>query len=313
MTLIATGAARRRFNPHPEPDHPTSAPWNAATFTVTPTPDGTGSVVHPDVIDFWTQHGMRAWRGYRYWMAVTPYFNTNDDVENPCILVSHDAYTWQVPPGLTNPVYPWPGGALYNSDPDLTYDPDEDELVLIYRGGSLVPRLARSGDGVTWPASATQITYTHTGEILSPTLLRISATEWWLYGVQLSSGIVQRWTSTDLTTWTGPTNCTGLAAIAAWHIDVTHHSGVFWGLVNVYAQPGKLHSIASADGLSWSLGGEVIVPALLWESQWVYRATLTPHEAGDRFRVWYSARGTESWRVGYTQIPLTEWPAPPTP
>ena len=42
------------------------------------TPDGTGHVVHPDVVD-----AGAPFRGYRYWMAMTPYpFGRDRDRES---------------------------------------------------------------------------------------------------------------------------------------------------------------------------------------------------------------------------------------
>lgn len=297
MTL--TGGRRR---------HGLARPYNAASYLSTPTPDATGSAVHPDVIDF----GVDGWNGWRYWMAITPYYNTNDDLENPCLLVSADGVTWQVPAGLTNPIYAWPGGTQYNSDPAIAHDPATDEMVLIYRDGDLSPRIARSADGVTWPDSATPITYTRVGEILSPTLVRISASEWWMYGVNYGTRKVQRWTSADLATWAGPVTVTGLDAIESWHLDVAEFNGRFYALVNVY-DPDNLFAATSSDGLAWSLNPSPVIapPSTGWDAGWVYRATLTPHESGNRFHVWYSALGNASWRIGYTQIPLSEWPSPP--
>lgn len=306
VTPLIAGSARRRIP---------GRPYNAETYTTTPTPDGSGSVVHPDVIDFDHILG-QPWNGWRYWMAVTPYLNGNDDVENPCILVSHDGQTWQVPAGLSNPVYPWPGGAQYNSDTDLTYDPGTDELVLVYRGGNLSPRVARSSDGIIWPETATPITFTGGGgEILSPSLVKLGPNSWAMYAVggPLGSRTVRRWTSADTLTWTGPTETTGITGMAAepWHLDVIRHDGTYYMLVDTYT-PDFLYAAASTDGLAWTLNTDpVISPLLPWDSQWIYRATLQPHESGDRFRVWYSALGNASWRVGYTQIPLTEWPAIP--
>lgn len=302
MTLVAV--ARRRTPP-------LVAPYNAPTYATTPTPDGTGSLLHPDVIDFRQING-GTWHGWRYWMAVTPYFNTNDNLENPCVLVSQDGQTWQVPSGLTNPIYPWPGGSQYNSDTDLVYDPDADEVVLIYRNGDLHPHVARSADGVTWPPQATAITYTKSGEIVSPAVIRVGPGQWHMYACQTSTGNVQRWTSANLLTWTGPQMATGLDAIESWHIDVIRHDGKFYALINTYDPASdNIYAATSSDGLAWMLNtAPVIAPSAGgWDSQWLYRATLQPHERGDRFRVWYSALGpVASWRVGYTQIPLAEWP-----
>ena len=60
-----------------------------------------------------------AWNGYRYWMAMTPYPNAQNAYENPSIVVSDDGETWIEPPGISNPIVPYPGAGYYNSDPCL--------------------------------------------------------------------------------------------------------------------------------------------------------------------------------------------------
>src|SRR5699024_8293928 len=62
-----------------------------------PTYEGSGKAVHPSV------HAFRIpWNGYRFWMAFTPYPNTQH--ENPSIVASGDGVNWVVPSGLTNPI-----------------------------------------------------------------------------------------------------------------------------------------------------------------------------------------------------------------
>ena len=51
-----------------------AAAVSAANYLTLPTPDGSGQMVHPDVIDFGSNN---AWNGWRYWMAITPYTNTD--------------------------------------------------------------------------------------------------------------------------------------------------------------------------------------------------------------------------------------------
>ena len=82
-----------------------SVDMNAPAPLVTPTYDGSGQVVHPDVV-----HVPGGWNGYEYWMGMTPYPNSNDDFENPSVLASNDNVTWVVPPGVTNPLAPEPLG-----------------------------------------------------------------------------------------------------------------------------------------------------------------------------------------------------------
>ena len=51
---------------------------NAPAPLVTPTYDGSGQVVHPDVV-----HVPGGWNGYEYWMGMTPYPNGNNDLREP--------------------------------------------------------------------------------------------------------------------------------------------------------------------------------------------------------------------------------------
>ena len=69
-----------------------------------PTYDGSGQVVHPSVIDFINEYGIDAWSGYRYWMVLTPYPQSQDKFENPSLYASHDGLTWVVPHPITNPL-----------------------------------------------------------------------------------------------------------------------------------------------------------------------------------------------------------------
>ena len=85
---------------------------NAPVPLVTPTYDGSGQVVHPDVV-----YVPGGWNGYEYWMGMTPYPNSNNSYENPSVLASNDNLTWVVPPGVINPLAPTPPG--HNDDVEL--------------------------------------------------------------------------------------------------------------------------------------------------------------------------------------------------
>ena len=90
--------------------------WSANTHTplTTPTYDASGEATHPGVYDAGTG---QTWNGYRYWMVMTPYPNSDATKENPSILASADGTTWVVPAGLTNPIAsPNP---VQCSDPDI--------------------------------------------------------------------------------------------------------------------------------------------------------------------------------------------------
>lgn len=302
---------------------PTSAPYNAPEWIPTPTADGSGSVVHPGVVDIG-----RTWHGYRYWMAVTGYYQTNNDYENPHILASRDGWRWEPPPGLTNPVYPKPPDDRFNSDTDIEYDPRSDELVMIYRE-MLADRthqafIARSPDGVTWPAKATPLNWTRPdggdGQVLSPSIVRVGEGDWWLFGIdriQLQRLLIYKATEPD-GPWTGPTVVGNiLMPQTPWHLDVIWHEGAFRALVDVWLGEGVAndgyYAGSSVDGLTWAWSPtRIMQPSTSgWDTGETYRATFTPHENGTHYRVWYSAGGPDSWRVAYTELPTSLWPAPP--
>jgi hypothetical protein len=60
---------------------------------------------------------------------------SDNQIENPSIVPSHDGITWVTSNGLINPVVPTPSGLAggYNSNPHLVADPNEKTLHLVYR------------------------------------------------------------------------------------------------------------------------------------------------------------------------------------
>lgn len=315
MSILTAGARRRGQAIDTTPyAMPTSAPWNVPQPTITPTYDGTGSALHPGVLDFRQING-GTWNGWRYWMAMTPYYNNNDTLENPSILVSSDGYTWQEPLEGMNPIYPWPG-ASYNSDTDIEYDPSTDELVLIYKGPGpeFNPRVARSADGVTWPAAATAFAWPNVAnEQVSPALIRLPDGTWACWTNKFPTpAAISYWTAPDpLGPWSGPTACTGFHRMG-WHLDVTHVGGIYYMLI--FEQTSNLWAATSRDGYTWASNTTQLMTTAAtgsWDSEQLYRGSMTPHENGTHFRVWYPGRLGKSWRIGYTEIPLTEWPPPP--
>ena len=292
-------------------DQVTSPPFNAPNYAITPTPDGSGSVVHPSVLDFGGQ-----WNGHRYWMGVTPFLGGNDSLENPCILVSSDGFTWTVPAGLTNPIDPTPTVG-HNSDTDLTYDPDTDRLILIWRatadGASEGERwetvyASTSTNGYTWSAPATLIDLQNQAgnlSLLSPSLVRVGASDWRMF---CKSGV--RTASSPLGSWSGETAYTGsLSPGSLWHLDVNYTGGEFWMVANA-RDPWSLIAGVSANGVAWTFGTPFLqAEAASWDRDYPYRATMTEHPNGRDMQLWYSAVGPSSYRVGFTRVPRSLWAA----
>lgn len=325
MSLLA--AARRRVGgglintSGPPYALPTSAPYNVPVKAEIPTYDDSGQAVHPSVIDFRQVNG-GTWRGWRYWMAHTPYTDTDNQTENPQIVVSQDGYHWYNPAGIRKPLYfPPVGGFL--SDVDLDYDPDTDELVLLYRvydGWLHTPHIIRSSTGAAWPLVSSGINFTRSEQILSPCLVRVGTNDWHMYGLTRDTRVFQRWTSSDLATWSGPTNLTGLSGVVSpWHLDVLLFDGVYYMTINrgprYLTSENGLLAATSTDGLSWNAAGSDFMnknASYDWESAQLYRACIQPHEDGTHFRMWYSAEGSSNrWWTGYTQVRRDAWPTPP--
>ena len=335
LALLAGGGAVDPPPPNPSIDAtvpytlPTSQPYNVDITARIPTPEGTGQTVHPDVIDFKTQHGKDAWNGYRFWMGITPYPGGAPRTENPCVFASKDGFNWAVPTGATNPLDPGVGSDNdANSDTDLIYDPVGDRLLLMYRFYSMSRktediRLIESRDGVTWSAPKTIVMSDGNADgtnsvtqALSPAMVRVSATDWRMFACGNEGRPETTRSAVDpFGPWSTPTVATFTGSGKnPYHIDVIKGpDGRFWAI----AMDGGFFPAVSTDGINWTTG-----PAFLssrpgkWDG-WVYRATMTPHENGTHMRVWYSAAdntglyptsyGTQGWHTGYTLVKRDLW------
>lgn len=289
---------------------PTGIPYNVPTPCPTPNIHGSGQAMHPSVLDF---HG--DWNGYRFWMGMTPLTDNDEAYENPCIMVSHDGHSWVEPPGITNPLDPWPGGNLYNSDTELAYDPDRERLICYWRTGNPTAQrisAAWSTNGTDWSSPVVVIPsgdYVDTS-ILSPSIIRRGPGDWWMFtqardGIWAEKGMLV-FHSTSPLVWGSPTR---VLARISWHAG-----GVWDGTAfRILGDDGILAS--SSDGYAWTVG----TTRYLLEGapgEWdvgLYRPTLTVMDDAT-MRVWYSAHNNSDprvWRTGYTQIPRSAWPAPP--
>lgn len=291
---------------------PSVPPYNPPTYALTPTPDGTGQATHPSVVDF----GATGWRGWRYWMGMTPYAWSEDDLENPSVLVSRDGFTWFVPPGLTNPIAPWPGGTRFNSDVDIAYDPDGDRLVCMWREADVEDTalirflVSTSSNGASWSAPVEVFALSDVHPRWSPALVRVASGDWrcFLFGGDLGAVITTSDpTSTD---WSSPVLLTVSGAAMAgtsWHGDVLHHEGRFWMLLN-RRDPWALYPLSSIDGMAWVANGQALAARPgMWDAL-PYRPTIAASEGDAYVRVWYGAQGsTGEWRIGYTRMPRDEW------
>lgn len=305
---------------------------NAVTPTYTPTYDGGNEVVHPSIVDF----GGSPWNGVRYWMAYAPYTATNSQLENPSIVVSSDGLNWNVPAGLTNPI--WPAEAnRTQADPDLVYDPDSNKLrcywlkedTSTYTYSRVL--MLESADGVTWTGTGGGATpYTtyewnpvpqnlatmQTIRGLSPSIVRVDATHWYMWTViplpSPYSMYVQE--SADGYTWGAMSPCdmtfesfNAGALSTCWHLDVNLIGGTYYALMFNGEQ--GLSLAKSSDRVNWTNSpglSMLVAPLGKFDDGQLYRSTFTVDTTNDKMRVWYTSRNhsqwsPSAWRMGYTE------------
>jgi len=282
-------------------------------------------VVHPSAVVF-----PSAWHGQRFWLALTPYPNSDSRVENPSLYAGATGADWLAPKGLTNPVARTRRG--YLSDPDLAYDPAADELRLYYREvmekhhGKAKPGheadvvyLARSKDGVTW--SPARPVVADVGRfVVSPAIARRANGDWKMWSVDAGrSGCTARAThiimrsSSDGVAWSEPSRVSfKQQGYHPWHLDVQYVSqlGAYWALVAAFPHGAtctatSLFLATSTDGVNWTtfptpLLSRGVLPQF---STNVYRSTFAFDEDGN---------GLTIWLTGATTIKPADGKKPPT-
>lgn len=306
------------------------------SFVGQPTPiefetyENSHQVVHPSAVAF-----TQPWHGQRFWLALTPYPNSDSHVENPSLYGSTSGDSWTVPAGLANPVAHTARG--YLSDPELAYDPKADELRLYYREvvevhhrgekpkhKADVVYLTRSVDGVHWsPAAA--ITNDEGHFVVSPTVARRADGDWKMWAVDAghtgctakSTRIILR-RSLDGVIWSVPTPVAfSQPGYLPWHLDVQYVPalGTYWALVAAYragtaCTTSSLFLATSADGEHWTTYASPVlargtIPAF---STNVYRSTFAFEPNGNDVTIWLTGATTVK-RGDHRQPPVLRWSA----
>jgi hypothetical protein len=247
-------------------------------------------------------------------MAMTPLTHGDEGKENPSILASNDGSSWEVPPGLTNPLVPPPSGGGYNADTDLVYNDETNELwVYFFRywqsAGQVKLTLMKSSDGVNWTAPEYLITWPpYPNDELSFAIVKQGA-DWHYWAEQYYApySIVYRH-STDGENWSDPTNVTFSPApkVIPWHLDVIYVSAKseYWMMFVPGGQGGGLFLAKSKDRLNWtSSADEILYPSVYeWDNYALYRTTFLYDSPRQLLQVWYSALDTSyAWHIGYTE------------
>jgi hypothetical protein len=307
-----------------EAEIPGALGMDPTTIPVT-TYEGSGELVHPDVAFF-----PRGFWGVRYWFAATPYPHGDANFENPSIFDGSSSGEMRVPTGIANPLAKPEAGA-YLSDPDITFDPDRQELRMYYR--QTLPAedqlyLIRSKDGASWSKSQLVIGAARYS-LISPAVVREGTGKWRMWTVDAraagcrSSGSMlslQQRRSSDGVTWgmTEPVNLT-IPGRVPWHWDVqyVHAKGEYWAMIAAYPDGTNcsltsLYFARSVDGTTWSVAPSPLLTAgdFYPIRDLVYRSTFRYHEGSDAVSVWFSGarmeEGSFHYGVALARYPMDE-------
>lgn len=301
---------------------------NASHPLLIPTYDGTGQAVHPSVIDFKLEYNLETWRGYRYWMAMTPYPRSYDAFENPSIVASQDGLTWVIPPGFGNPLDIKGGRGNFNSDPNLVYDPDERTLIIYWREYSKgeyekIWRIKMHSSGMVDPKELCleERWQDKEGLALSPTIWRKSAREWYMWTAN-GNDLIHLRTSTNGKNWSDKqrSNRPWLnwdGGYRPWHLEAkpNYREQRVEFLIEGYPKHGSLDDLVlfyaeapmnNLANLSMPLPDPILTPGKpgSWDDKRIYKTSFTiePFETSYKYHIWYSAFSHSGlWQTGYTE------------
>jgi hypothetical protein len=264
--------------------------------------DGSGQVVHPDVLFLprtW-DHG-RA----RLAMAITPYPYGDPGQENPSLFVSDTGALWAIPAAARNPVVR-PGVGGYLSDPALVFDDAMHQLRMYYReviGGQNVIRFVTTTDGVSWSAPQ-EVVRVPSHELVSPSVVRRSATNWLMWSVNAGpegcaalNASVELRHSTDGVQWDAPiTVALAQPGGFPWHIDVKWIGPLhqYWALYNLKSSGNcvtpAVYLATSSDGIQWTTYRQPVIQrgAIDAFADIVYRSSFIYTKSDDMVTLYFS-------------------------
>lgn len=175
--------------------------------------------IHPKVLYF-----EKGWKGYKFWMAYTPYPLGVSSHENPCIAISNDGVHWESPANDLNPLALAPEDG-YNSDTHLVYRPDLDRLECWYRGfyspdNSDYMMMSYSDDGKRW-SKPMEVAGWEGIIRLSPAVFCMDGRYIMYYAQTSGVYIITSGYNYDYSHWSEPFKINlGHTDIIPWHLDV---------------------------------------------------------------------------------------------
>jgi len=279
---------------------------NARRYVDTPTYDGSGQVVHPDMLIF-----NSLFRGKKYFLCVDPFPNSNATKENPSILVSSETnkkFDTRVDNDLIpNPISGTPESGWFNSDSEIMWW--KNRFWLYWRCGQTanyhrILKLKTSEDLIGWTDEIKVMTYNAGGSCryASPSFVpeNDKAYCWFLKANDGSVHLFETVTGKNLD-YVQQCSLTMPARRTIWHADIAKLSnGEYWILC--CDTKGSLWYGISRDRVHWEIASEKVLDKSLlgWDNKRIYRATFAVEDG--KILVWYSAQSRRGrWHCGYVE------------
>lgn len=268
---------------------------------------GDNQGTHPKVLYF-----KDGWNGYKYWMVFSPYPFSDDSKENPHIKVSNDLINFTEPEGFENPLYDTPSDyenmVIYNSDPHLVYNSDEDVLECYFRRvddrkDEVIVYRMTTKDGVHWTSKE---------EVLKD---KRSVHDYVSFAIIYEDGMYKMWYINKNNTVTYEESKDGYnydnrkviklkyenPKLKTWHLDVINTNLGYEMITVAYESwDGRgnmnLYYTKSNDNETWSKALPIIKPSNIgWDNGGMYRSSFI--KVDDVYYVYYSGV-SKDWARG---------------
>ncbi len=276
--------------------------------------DGKNQLTHPKVLYF-----NKPWHGWKYWMVFTPYPYSNDDYENPSIVVSEDGYSWTKPKELKNPLTGIPkdvarGG--HYSDPHLVMKDNIMELWYRYNPAkekgndtnnsiNMIYRI-KSKDGIKW--SKPELVFNDKNNYLSPVIIH-EGSKYKLWFTNYNGDMKYR-ESNDGKSWTDAKLVNiKLPGYNPWHQDIIKTDLGYEIIFCAYAK-GKfkdnnqeLYYSKSKNGIDFEKPIKIISPSkeeYRLDNKMIYRSSILKIDG--IYKIYYSAMDKKMrWHLFLTE------------
>ena len=280
---------------------------------------GNNQNVHPKVLYIEDGFG-----GHSYWMAYTPYPESRDAYENPCVAYSDDGYSWE---NIESCPLDDPHGYGYNSDAHLLYREDTSTLECWYRyvGDQSQPIREEtiyrqiSEDGIHW--SEKELVYSNMSgsyaQLLSPSIIW-DGEKYHIWVVEYTTSAIVHYVTdpSNISNWTRmdavpiPFNDDGID-VNPWHIDVLKDNNKYIFLVmcrkdKKLENPMSLFITSTEDNITYESPYKVLQGSSGWD-RYIYRSSIV--KVNGEYRIYYSATiggrqdvytGGAVWGIGVT-------------